>query len=91
MEEMKDPLVRYNIPTRYDMAPVGTVYKVQGDSVGYDLYIQLSEAEDHANWVRMGIFLEKIMSPLLEDKSFMDHLLIAYLKKEALQKSPFIR
>jgi len=67
-----EQLVRYSIPTRYDVAPRCTICKVMGDDQSYRLYVQISEATDAATWLPMGELLEKAFDSYTQDHEFIN-------------------
>lgn len=60
-------IVRYNVPTKYDVCPFGTIIKVMGDGDSYHLFIQLSRDIENVQWERTGVFFEKIFNDKLND------------------------
>lgn len=56
----EDKLVtRYTNPTKYDLAPYGQICCVESDA-GKHYWIQMSKEEAHAQWKRLGDFLEEL-------------------------------
>lgn len=58
-------LIRRSEPTKFDLAPYGTQYKVFDNHDNYDLYLQLSYNEDEPNWELLGNFSTKTHPELL--------------------------
>jgi hypothetical protein len=57
---IKETIVRYAPPTKYDEAPFGTHCKVIHElSDTYDLYIQYSHDEEHPKWELMQTEIPK--------------------------------
>lgn len=74
-----EPLVRYTPPTRYDMAPFGTICTVKGETeLGDQMYIQVHKEDSNANWIPMGIFLEAVFKNKLIDPQFIIDCLERY-------------
>lgn len=73
-----DLLQRYTAPTKYDLAPFGTIVKVIGDGEDYELYIQLSKDELNANWKKVRHLLERTFSEYINNKDFIDACLDIY-------------
>ena len=67
-----EPLVRYSVPTRYDLAPRCTICKVMGDGPSYKLYVQIGEVSDAATWISMGDLLEQTLKDLILDQDFVN-------------------
>lgn len=72
---------RYTAPSKYDIAPKGTVCKVVCDNNITTRYIQVADTVvptrgvgdgQTVNWIKMGDFLESSMRRLLKDKSFIE-------------------
>lgn len=69
--------LRYSVPGRYDIAPHGTIYRVQaGEETSTELYIQLGE--ESPNWLKIGTLLELAFKDLLEDPNFIQECLRLY-------------
>lgn len=49
-------------------------------------YIQLSPAEEHPNWIRLGLLLEHMLADAFSDTDFIKNLF--YLMEEAKRKTP---
>ncbi len=73
-----EPLVRYTVPTKYDLAPYGTVCVVKGDANEH-LFIQLDTGE-YSNWVTMGDFLVSIFNHEIRDTATVEMWLRLYKK-----------
>lgn len=84
-------LIRYSNPTKYDLAPQGTIWKVCVDNENSYCYIQLGNQEDHngqeiSDWKLMGEFLEKAFLPFFSEdktysKKFIEHALDLYFNQ----------
>lgn len=71
-------LVRYSSPTKYDLAPYGTICQVLGDNAVQEaLHIQVGHGET-STWITMGEFLEKVFKDKLLDASFIQECLQSY-------------
>ena len=69
--------LRYSIPGRYDMAPYGTIYRVQaGEEQSTELYIQLGD--ESPQWQKIGTLLELAFKDLIEDPQFIQECLRLY-------------
>ena len=67
---------RYTMPTKYDIAPFGTLCQVVGDGGEiYHVLIQISHDEKRANWMPVGQFFERIFSPIINNSSFIKECL----------------
>ena len=60
-------LLRRSEPTKFDLAPYGTQYKVLDHQDGYDLYLQVGFNEDEPNWDLLGTFTTKTHPDLLKE------------------------
>lgn len=60
-------LIRRSEPTKFDLAPYGTQYKVFNNHDGYDLYLQVSFDDDQPNWDLLGTFSIKSHPNLLKE------------------------
>lgn len=85
MSEQKDSPyeLRYSIPGRYELAPFGTIYRVQisDDDTRRELFIQLSTDASTSNWQRVGYLMEEAFCELLEDQDFINECLRLYTAK----------
>lgn len=71
--------LRYSIPGRYDIAPFGTIYRVQaGEENITEMYVQIGEDPNGPNWQRMGVLMELAFKDLLEDPKFIEECLRLY-------------
>ena len=50
-------LIRRSEPTKFDLAPYGTQYKVFDHGDNYDLYLQVGYNEDQPRWDLLGNLL----------------------------------
>jgi len=71
-------LIRYNNPTKYDLAPYKSIWKVSIDKEKSYYYIQLSEDETISKWMEMGDFLAKAFCAFFGEnhprsEKFIDH------------------
>lgn len=58
---------KYSAPTKFDSAPLKSVWRVMSQSGHAELYIQLSDKPDVMRWEKMGVFLEKAFVRVIED------------------------
>jgi len=65
-------LVKYVAPTKLDIAPAKTIWKVSNNSNVSEIYIQVHEDMMKPKWERVGAFLEIALVEMIENKSFMD-------------------
>jgi hypothetical protein len=84
--EAQNILVRYSNPTKYDLAPQGTIWKVCVDDKKNYCYIQLGTENDVSEWKLMGEFLEKAFLPFFADEKthsqkFVEHCLDLYFNQ----------
>lgn len=82
---VKTQMIRYSHPTKYDLAPYGTMWRAIGDEGRFELYIQVSDDQDNPTWVSIPAFFEKVFIDFTQDPKFMDECLILY--KENVDKS----
>lgn len=74
--------VRYTIPTRYDIAPFGTMCVVIGETEEQRFYyIQLSTNELIAAWEPINDFLGYVFQDEITDQNFIDECLHIYKQK----------
>jgi hypothetical protein len=73
-----DLMNRYTPPSKYDLAPFGTIVKVIGDGEETELYIQLSKDEMNANWKKVRHLLERTFSEYIDNKDFINACLDIY-------------
>lgn len=76
-----EPIIRYNAPTRYDLAPYGSICKVMEENESYKLYFQISESPDTATWITVGELLEKTFNSFLMDNEFINACIDIYTNK----------
>ncbi len=60
-------LIRRSEPTKFDLAPYGTQYKVFDNHDNYDLYLQVGYDEDEPKWELLGNFTLKTHPELLKE------------------------
>ena len=72
---------RYTIPTRYDLAPFGTIYRN-----GEDYFIQLSKDPESSYWITLGVFLEKVLGGSSMTDEFLQECLKLYENKVELRE-----
>jgi hypothetical protein len=73
-------LIRYTAPTKYDLAPYGTVCTVKGDQYKSEpdqVFIQVGEGET-STWVSYGEFLEVVFKNKSSDNVFINDNLSKY-------------
>lgn len=84
MDNTQNVLTRYTHPTKFDVAPYGTLWKEVNSSGDYSLFIQLGKdiSETNAvNWVGIGAFLETAFKESLLKPEFINKCLELYEKK----------
>jgi len=69
--------LRYTPPTKYDVAPKGTVCKVICDNDLYTLYIQVS-SEEVPNWLKMSDFFNVALHSLCGTPGLLEALMNLY-------------
>jgi len=88
--EAQNILIRYTNPTKYDVAPLGTIWKVAVDDNNNYCYIQLGTDKENnqivSEWKLMGEFLEKAFLPFFSDqktysRKFIEHALDLYFNQ----------
>lgn len=67
---------RYTNPTKYDVAPYGTICK-NNDS----LFIQVSKNTESSNWLPLGEFLLKVFQKSILTNDFIKECLELYEKE----------
>jgi hypothetical protein len=60
-------LIRRSEPTKFDLAPYGTRYKVFDNHDNYDLYLQVVYNEDEPHWDLIVNFSLKAHPELLQE------------------------
>ena len=60
-------LIRRSEPTKFDLAPYGTRYKVFDNHEHYDLYLQIGYNEDEPHWDLLGNFSINAHPDLMEE------------------------
>lgn len=73
-----EPIVRYTMPTKYDVAKFGTICKVVGDNGSCELIVQLGGDEAISNWKPIGYLLEQCFHSFLNDPVFVSCCLHLY-------------
>lgn len=76
--------IKYAPPTKYTIAPKGTVTSNPNDSEQLEYWIQVSADSQHPEWLRLGTFLERIFIEQIDDQFLVDNLLHFYEKPAAL-------
>lgn len=71
-------LVKYVAPTKFDIAPIKTIWKYTNNQKVSEIYIQMNEDMLNPKWERMGTFLEKSLCEMIESKSFIDECFRLY-------------
>jgi hypothetical protein len=73
-----DIKTRYSMPSKYDVAPYGTIVKVVGDDDSYQLVVQLSKDSLLSEWMPIGKLLEGAFKDKLSDEKFIEQCLKDY-------------
>lgn len=74
-------LTRYNVPTKYDSAPYGTLCIVylstdnQLEKIDEKLFIQVSQDEQHPHWLSTAHILEQIFFKSFKKQAFLKEIL----------------
>lgn len=63
-------VVRYSMPSKYDVAKFGTICKVMGDNESFELFIQLG-APEGSDWKPINYLLEKTFDPFITNPDFI--------------------
>ncbi len=72
---------RYRTPSRYDLEPHGSLWWVKIDD-SYDIWVQTSKEQQSPLWLRIGPFLEKALTCMLDNQEFIDECLYLYENQE---------
>lgn len=70
-----EPLERFTVPTRYDLAPHGTLCMVKSEGGTPEYYLQKSTDPEVADWERVGIFLERLFEDSIKNPAFINECL----------------
>lgn len=81
MKEQIEIKERHCPPTKFDIEPFGTVYKVNNEALSYDYFIQLG-TESEITWKPINYLLTELFSDLYENKNFIGELLYLYQDRE---------
>lgn len=83
MQEGADKIaIRYSHPTKFNWAEPGTVCKVIGENEESELYIQVNDNKEHAEWIRYGLALEKMLAHTATDYFFIQQI-VNFWKRDA--------
>ena len=80
MEESKNIIERHTNPTRFDIAPVGSLCRVMNDPNTY--YIQVSDSDDQIQWEPISAVLSEILAGMFGDEEFIEEVVKLYFDKE---------
>lgn len=69
---------KFSVPTKFDMAPYGTVWKSLGDGENYELWIQACRDQFDPQWIKMGSFLERVYKDKFTDEKWLNEILKLY-------------
>jgi hypothetical protein len=75
-----EKVIRYTVPTRYDVAPYGAIVTVVGENDSQKMFIQLGQ-EEHSHWMGLGDFLEQTFKTEIDDPEFVKGCLSLYKRK----------
>ena len=78
-----EPIVRYTHPTKYDQAPIGSLWKCIIDPTCTTIYIQVSNDSTKPQWLRIGAFFEDVFKQDLENRGFLIDCLSRYHRNTA--------
>jgi hypothetical protein len=61
----QDLTIRYNPPSKYEIAPYGEIYKVMGENESYELFVQCSSNLDAPEWKPVSLVLMDAFKPFI--------------------------
>ena len=67
---------RFSNPTKYDLAPSGTIYKHEDK-----FFIQVAQNPQISNWITLGDFFLAINQDLINDSDFISKCMGTYLSR----------
>lgn len=70
--ELKERLC---VPTKFDIEPYGTIYKVVHEDKSVKYYIQLSNDGSTIDWKPLSYLFDEIFFNMYENRKFIDELL----------------
>jgi hypothetical protein len=59
-----DNIKKFSPPTKFDQAPLGTIWESEQNESGVEIWVQLSEVPEEPKWERLGSFLERAFAHL---------------------------
>jgi hypothetical protein len=68
---IKDPVIRYSPPSKYDVADYGTIYKVVGENDSHEYFVQCSPNLESPDWRPYSYLLEKAFSCFAVNNAFI--------------------
>lgn len=80
MEEPKNIIERHTTPTRFDIAPTGSLCRVMNEPNTY--YIQVSDSDDQTQWEPISTVLSEILAGMFDDEKFIEEVMKLYFDKE---------
>ena len=80
-----DIVERFSNPTKYDLAPCGTIYRHEDK-----LFIQVSTDPELSNWIPLGDFFLEINRESILNDDFMKKCINIYLSKNIQPKGNFV-
>jgi len=84
--EIRNWEVLYNPPSKFTLRDRGTVVQVildtSGDTIKFDLYMQVSPSKETPKWVEMSDFVLKANYHRLHCSKYLDEMLDAYDKND---------
>jgi len=63
----KENNVRYNPPSKYDIAHYGMILKVMGEDDSFEYFVQCSSNLDTPDWKPISYLLEKTFLPFVDE------------------------
>jgi len=61
MESSLPPIItRFGEPSKMDTAEFGTICRVSTNQESFDIYLQISHAQEEPNWILMGAYPSSI-------------------------------
>lgn len=65
-------IIRYSIPSKYDLFPFGTICKsIKTFKKDFEVYVQVSRKKDNPCWESLGIFKEDMENIIPEKVSHL--------------------
>lgn len=78
----KHIITKYVTPTKFDIAPLKTIWNVVKNDKSTEFYIQLSDDTNNPRWEKVGTFLEKSLVKLIDNKMFINECFRLFMHNE---------